>query len=80
MSATAIYTGSTPMQHTDTGMLTRDAYVRVDTRIAHALPYGLELSIGVNNIADARPALWPGYTGRQIYAGASWRSNDKGIM
>jgi outer membrane receptor for ferrienterochelin and colicins len=80
VSATAIYTGATPMQRAESGTLTRDAYVRIDTRVAHALPYGLELSLGVNNVADGRPALWPGYTGRQIYAGASWRSNDKGIL
>jgi outer membrane receptor for ferrienterochelin and colicins len=80
ISATAIYTGATPMQRNDPGLLTREAYVRLDTRVAHALPYGLEVSLGVNNVADMRPSLWPGYTGRQIYAGASWRSNDKGIM
>jgi outer membrane receptor for ferrienterochelin and colicins len=80
VSATAIYTGSTPMQRTTEGVLRREAYMRVDARVAHALPYGVELTLGVNNLGDSRPAMWPGYTGRQIYAGASWRSNDKGIM
>lgn len=80
VNATAIYTGTTPMQRTDAGVMEREAFVRVDARITHALPYGVELSLGVNNIGDNRPSLWPGYTGRQIYAGASWRSNDKGIM
>ncbi len=78
VSATAIHTGATPMQRTEDTLLTRDAYTRLDTRIAHALPYGLELSIGVNNLTDTTPALWPGYTGRQVYVGASWRSTDKG--
>ncbi len=80
LSATAIYTGSTPMQRNEDEVLKRAAYTRLDTRIAHALPYGLEVSLGVNNVADTQPQLWPGYTGRQIYLGAAWRTTNKGTM
>ncbi len=70
-------TGPTPVAHDDTTGLvtrTRTAYTRVDARLAWSLPWSLEGSAGVDNLFDARlGADWPGFTGRQVYAGLSWK-------
>lgn len=34
---------------------------------------GAEVLGGVDNVFAARPAGWPGFTGRRFYAGARWR-------
>lgn len=74
ISLTGVHTGRTPMRRTDTGTDDRDAFLRFDTRIAVALPAGLEVVAGVDNVLDARPDDWPGFTGRHLYTGLSWRA------
>ena len=74
-ATTVVYTGRTPMQRDDaTGAITgwRDPYARLDARLAREIPGGLELVIGADNVFDARPAQWAGYTGRHIYTSLSW--------
>lgn len=83
-SLTAIHTGRTPMQRDDaSGEVTssRDAFTRLDVRVARALPLGgTELALGADNVLDRRPAEWAGFTGRHVYATISWnftRTNDR---
>lgn len=72
---TGIYTGMTPMERdAETGELSseRDAFFRLDARVSHPLPYGMELSVGVDNVFDSRPTNWQGVVSRQIYSAISW--------
>lgn len=72
---TGIYTGSAPMERdAETGAVTseREAFFRMDARVSHRLPYGMELSVGVDNIFDSRPAHWQGIVSRQIYSSIAW--------
>lgn len=70
---TGVFTGRTPIERTDSGVVYRDAFARVDARLSHTLLHEFEVSIGANNIFDVQPEGWPGYTGRHLYIGAAWR-------
>ncbi len=74
----AIHTGRTPMQRDEsTGAITgwRDAFTRLDVRLARSLPVaGVEIALGADNVLDRRPAEWAGFTGRHVYATLSWTS------
>lgn len=78
-SVTAVHTGRTPMQRdAETGRISsyRDAFTRVDLRLARALPsLGLEYVVGADNVFDQRPAEWAGFTGRHIYTSLSFTFN-----
>ncbi|MGH7445469.1 MAG: TonB-dependent receptor plug domain-containing protein, partial [Longimicrobiales bacterium] len=68
------YTGVAPTSRTDDGTLVeRGALTRLDVRAAQALPYDLELSVGIDNVLDATLDDYPGYLGRQLYLGIGWR-------
>jgi outer membrane receptor for ferrienterochelin and colicins len=73
-SASAVYTGATPMERDSTGAVTstREAFPRIDLRIAQRLMWGMELSGGVDNVFDARPEEWAGAVGRVGYVGVRW--------
>ena len=75
-SITGLHTGRTPMQRNESGEVTseRDAFTRVDVRLAQDLPLALELVAGADNVFDARPRAWAESVGRQIYFGLGWRS------
>ncbi len=70
-SLTAVHTGRTPMQRDDaSGAITsrRDAFTRLDLRLSRAVrSLGLEWVLGADNLFDARPASWAGFTGRHVY-------------
>src|SRR5690606_29922438 len=69
----AVHTGALPTSREADGTLVRRAALtRFDARIAQALPYGLELSAGVDNLFDAKIAGYPGHLGRQLYLGVGW--------
>lgn len=72
-TATGVFTGETPMQRTAAGTEWRDGFLRFDLRLAQELPGGFDLSVGLDNVLDERPADWPGFTGRRFYTGLSWR-------
>jgi outer membrane receptor for ferrienterochelin and colicins len=78
-SVTGVYTGSTPMERDESGRVTgtRDAFTRIDARVARRLPLELELALGVDNMFDTRPARWADATGRAWYAGLSWSINPQ---
>ncbi|HEX6639755.1 MAG TPA: TonB-dependent receptor, partial [Thermoanaerobaculia bacterium] len=74
-SMTGLYTGRTPMTRDDAGTRYRDAWMRFDARVAQRVAGGLELMLGVDNLLDTTADLWPGFTGRHIYAGVSWNGS-----
>ncbi|MGH7464253.1 MAG: TonB-dependent receptor, partial [Longimicrobiales bacterium] len=70
ISAGGVYTGVTPTTRNDDGTpVTRPALTRFDLRAAQSLHGGFELSVGVDNVLDAKLAGYPGYLGRQLYIG-----------
>lgn len=74
VALSAMYTGAAPVRRTEAGVVERDGFLRVDARLAQALPRGLELSLGARNLFGARPEEWPGFTGRHLYVGLGWRA------
>jgi outer membrane receptor for ferrienterochelin and colicins len=72
VTATALHTGRTPIGRDEAGVQTRSAYTRIDVHAARSLGRGFEVSFGTDNLFDARPAEWPGFTGRQFYATLRW--------
>jgi outer membrane receptor for ferrienterochelin and colicins len=72
-TATAVYTGRTPMQLGDEGAVTdwRDAYTRLDLRAARRLLGRANVSVGVDNLFNAQPARWADVTARQVYVGVA---------
>ncbi len=78
VSATLLYTGDTPLQRDASGVVTstQPAFTRVDLRAARSVGAGVDLSIGVDNVANRQlGAGWPGFTGRQWYGGLTWTPN-----
>jgi outer membrane receptor protein involved in Fe transport len=59
------YTGAAPLGETEQG-----AMLSVDGQIRLAVSPRIEVSVGVNNALDRRPALWSTTHQRQVYAGA----------
>lgn len=80
VSVAGIHTGRTPMQRdAESGTVSsyRDAFTRVDLRVARALPaLGLEFVVGADNLFDQRPAEWAGFTGRHVYTSLSYTFNQ----
>ena len=74
LSATGVYTGRAPMTRGDAGAIAgwRDAYPRLDLRVARAITSGADMSVSVENVLDRRPAEWAGFVGRQLFAGLRW--------
>ena len=62
------------MERDEAGAITseRDAFLRIDARVAQRLPWGLELSLGADNVFDRRPAAWADAVGREWYLGLAW--------
>lgn len=77
-SLTSVFTGRTPMRReATTGVVTswRDAFLRLDARVARSLsgPFGpMELVVGAANVFDQQPAEWAAFTGRHLYTALSW--------
>ncbi len=72
LAFTASYTGTTPMEHGETGDRYRPAFTRLDLRLSSTLPRGVRISAGVHNLLDEVPEEWPGYGRRQLYLGLNW--------
>lgn len=73
----ASYTGRTPEEETDGVLRYRDAYARLDGRVSQALPRGLAVALGVDNLTGSGPEGWPGFTGRNLYLTLSWSAEGK---
>jgi hypothetical protein len=75
----AQWTGAAPVAIGGAGTpLVRDGWLRVNARVAHTLVQALggawRAELGATNLLDARPNLWPGFTGRQLYTGLTWQA------
>jgi outer membrane receptor for ferrienterochelin and colicins len=70
---TGVHTGSTPLQRDSVETITREDFTRFDLRMAQRVAQPVEISFGIDNIFDRTPGNWPGFTGRQLYGGLSWR-------
>jgi len=57
------------------GTTWRETFLRLDLRLLAPLPWALAITAGVDNLLDRRMGTdWPGFTGRQVYAGLTWRN------
>lgn len=74
---TAVHTGATPMERAGDGTITseREAWSRLDVRLARQLPAGLEAVLGADNVFDSRPDRWADAVGRRWYAGLRWNTS-----
>jgi outer membrane receptor protein involved in Fe transport len=52
----------------------RDAYPRLDVRLARPLARDVELALNMENVFDRRPAEWAGFTGRQLTVSLGWNA------
>jgi outer membrane receptor for ferrienterochelin and colicins len=75
-TVSGIYTGATPMERDETGNITseRDPFLRFDARLAQRLPWGLEVSLGADNLFNSQPDVWADDVSRQWYVGLTWLS------
>jgi outer membrane receptor for ferrienterochelin and colicins len=78
-TVSTVWTGATPMERDETGRITseRDAFLRFEARLAHRLPWGLEVAIGADNLFNSRPDAWADAVGRQWYVGLTWLSTTR---
>lgn len=78
-TVSSVWTGPTPMQRDETGGVTseREAFFRLDARLAQRLPWGLEVALGADNLFDTRPDAWADAVGRQWYVGLTWLSTTR---
>lgn len=78
-NASVLYTGRTPIDRDAAGAVSREraGWARVDARLSQPLPLGMEWCLGVTNLFDKRLLeAWPGFTGRQVFAGINWRGGS----
>jgi outer membrane receptor for ferrienterochelin and colicins len=80
----AVWTGRAPVAvGVDGRPAWRDAFLRVNARLAQTVGAGAagewQVQAGVNNVLEARPQLWPGFTGRQAYLGLAWRAGRSAL-
>ena len=77
VSVTGLYSGTAPATLNDMGQIatSRKAFTQINARIARRFAWDTELFVGADDAFDAKADFaWPGFTGRQLSAGASWPS------
>lgn len=67
-----IHTGATPIRRQGDTVIERDAFTRLDLRFTRKLPGSADLAFGADNLFEAAPSDWPGFTGRQLWAALEW--------
>lgn len=78
LGVSASYSGRAPEgEAADGSLVYRDGYTRVDARASHALPRGLGVAVGVENLAGSGPGSWPGFTGRTLNLTLSWTAGER---
>ncbi|HZF68886.1 MAG TPA: TonB-dependent receptor [Gemmatirosa sp.] len=78
-TTSAVWTGRAAVALAEDGRASyRDGFLRVNARLTQTLARRhageWQLQAGANNLLGARPALWPGFTGRQLYTGLAWNA------
>ena len=72
-SLTGTWTGEAALGRDGEGNpLIREGFLRLDARLTRDLPGALELSVGVDNLLDARPRDWPGSAERAFHMGLTF--------
>ena len=72
-SLTGTWTGEAALGRDAEGApLVREGFLRLDARLSRELPGALELSVGVDNLLDARPRDWPGSAERAFHVGLTF--------
>ena len=67
----AIYTGRTPVARSRAGVVTyQGAFTRLNANVVATLRRGLALTVGVDDLTDAKPAGAALFYGRRVYAQA----------
>ena len=84
VGVTLLFTGRTPLTRSDsTGAVTswRGAFARLDLRATAPIRRTMSAVLGMDNVLDRRlEQSWPGFTGRRVYGGLSWRAgSDDGV-
>ena len=64
------------MRRTEVGTEWRDGFLRFNTLLTQEITGDLQLVLGVDNVLDAREEDWPGFTGRHVYTGMSWKPSE----
>jgi len=73
LSLTGSWTGEAALGRDASGaLLTRGGFFRADGRLSRRLSDLVELSLGVDNLLDARPRDWPGATRRALHLGLAF--------
>jgi outer membrane receptor for ferrienterochelin and colicins len=74
-TAATHYSAATPLQRVESGGILRErgAFARTDLRLTRAFGSQIRAKVGVTNLFDRElGADWPGFTGRQVFAGLEW--------
>jgi len=77
VSVTGLYSGMAPATLNAAGQVatSRKAFTQINARVSRRFAWGTEVFAGVDDVFDAKADFaWPGFTGRQLSAGASWPS------
>jgi outer membrane receptor protein involved in Fe transport len=61
-----------PLQRTAAGTTYQDAYARINVSASVALIDDARLTLGVDNLADTRPAGAGTFLGRRWFGGLAW--------
>lgn len=67
-----VHTGATPIRREGEAVIERDSFTRIDLRLAQRVLGSADFAIGADNVFEAVPAEWPGFTGRQLYVALEW--------
>lgn len=67
-----VHTGATPVRREGDAVIERDAFTRLDLRLAQRVLGSADISLGAENVFQAVPTDWPGFTGRQLYVALEW--------
>ena len=67
-----VHSSSVPLQRTAAGTTYQDAYARINLSASVALIDDARLTLGVDNLADARPAGAGTFLGRRWFGGLAW--------
>ena len=77
------YSAATPLQRLESGgtLRERGAFSRTDLRFARPIGSQIRAKAGVTNVFDrALGTDWPGFTGRQFFAGLEWGLAPTGVF
>lgn len=72
LTGEVVHSSSVPLQRTAAGTAYQDAYARINLSASAMLFRDARLTLGVDNVADVRPAGAATFLGRRWFGGLSW--------